>query len=43
MIRHKKSTTTEIYTHLSKNDLRISMLKSDNNLQEGLIYQKQLA
>lgn len=42
ILRHKKSTTTEIYTHLSKNDLRLSMLKSDNNLQEGLTYHKQI-
>lgn len=43
MLRHKKSTTTEIYTHLSKNDLRMSMLKSDNNLLDGLNQQKQIA
>lgn len=43
ILRHKKSTTTEIYTHLSKNDLRMSILRSDNNLNEGLNHQKQLA
>ncbi len=42
ILRHKKSTTTEIYTHLSKTDLRLSILKSDNNLQENLTQQKQL-
>ncbi len=43
ILRHKKSTTTEIYTHLSKMDLRMSILKSDNNISEGLNHQKQLA
>ncbi len=43
ILRHKKSTTTEIYTHLSKNDLRMSMIKSDSNMAEGINYQKQIA
>mgnify|MGYP006052144229 FL=1 len=42
ILRHKKSTTTEIYTQLSKNDLRLSMLNSDNNLMAGMNHQKQL-
>lgn len=43
ILRHKKSTTTEIYTHLNKMDLRLSILKSDNNMNEGINYKKQIA
>lgn len=42
ILRHKKSTTTEIYTHLSKSDLMLAVLKSDKSLQESLNHQKQL-
>jgi len=42
ILRHKKSTTTEIYTHLSNSDLMFSIIKSDNLMKEMLSHQKLL-
>jgi site-specific recombinase XerD len=42
LLRHKKSTTTEIYTHLNNDDLRSAFEQSDIKIQQGINYQKQL-
>lgn len=42
LLRHKKSTTTEIYTHLNTVDLRSSFMQSDNKMQQAINKQKLL-